>query len=426
MEFFRIIRGIGFAVLLLAACNGHSRQAPPAADASQRGDAGQAAKEVWTCPMHPEIFRDKPGTCPICGMDLVRKESHAARLADIRLDDLLQPANGFVVSAVPVTAIRNETMPLEMAVLGRAGYDTRLVNTISARVSGRVEKAYVRYRYQHVDKGDRIMDIYSPELLTGEQELLFLLKNDPDNIVLINEAKQKLLLLGVSDKQLQDIIASGRPSPTIAVYSNYNGLIREAGNAMPDASGGVGMDATVLVTSELPVKEGMYIEKGQTVFQVFGTDRSWVLLNLFPGQERTVHLGDAVRVAPETGPDKDFRGKIDFVEPFYRSGEKTVTARVYFDNRKLQLPVGSPVRATIFGRAVPGEWLPGSAVLSLGLDRIVFVREDGGFRAQKVVTGISVKDKVQVLSGLSPADSVAANAQYLMDSESFIKVNEKR
>jgi len=374
MEFFRIIGGIGLAVLLLAACNGPGRQAQPVADAPQ---------------------------------------------------DLVQPANGFVVSAVPVTAIRKETMPLQMAVLGRVGYDTRLVNTISARVSGWIEKLYVRYRYQHINKGDRIMDIYSAELLTGEQELLFLLKNDPGNSVLIDAAKQKLLLLGVSDKQLQDIIGTGRPSPAIAVYSNYSGHIHEAGNTMPEAGGGIAADAAGM-TDELPVKEGMYVEKGQTVFQVFGMDRSWVLLSLFPGQERMMHLGDPVRVVPETAPDRDFRGKIDFVEPFYRSGEKTVTARVYFDNRELQLPVGSPVRATIFGRAVVGEWLPGSAVLSLGLDRIVFVRMDGGFRAHKIATGISVKDQVQVLSGLSPADSVAANAQYLMDSESFIKVNEKR
>jgi len=274
-----------------------------------------------------------------------------------------------------------------------------------------------------VHKGDRIMDVYSPELLTGEQELLFLVKNDPDNAALIDAARQKLLLLGVSEGQLHDIIAKGRPSPTIAVYSSYSGHIHEAGNTMPVVNTGGDMERGG-ITDELPVKEGMYVEKGQTVFQVFNTDRSWVLLSLFPGQAAMVHTGDAVRVVPETAPDKDFRGKIDFMEPFYRNGEKTLTARVYFDNKNRQLPIGSQVSAIIFARAIDGGWLPKEAVLSLGVDRIVFLQRDGGFRAHKIVTGISVKDKVQVLSGLLPADSVAANAQYLMDSESFIKVNE--
>lgn len=100
-----------------------------------------------------------------------------------------------------------------------------------------------------------------------------------------------------------------------------------------------------------------------------------------------------------------------------------MTARVYFDNATLQIPVGSQVRATIFSNKTVANWLPEEAVISLGFDKVVFMKTTGGFKAHKVETGLTYKKQVQVLSGLAETDSVAANAQYLADSESFIKVN---
>jgi Cu(I)/Ag(I) efflux system membrane fusion protein len=135
-----------------------------------------------------------------------------------------------------------------------------------------------------------------------------------------------------------------------------------------------------------------------------------------------VKTGQRVRVVPETAPDKDFRATISFVEPFYRTGSKSVTARVYFDNSMLKLPIGSQVRATVFGDYSEGQWLPREAVLSLGLEKVVFERTEGGFIPRKIKTGREHKQWVEVRSGLMATDSVATNAQYLMDSESFIKI----
>lgn len=392
---------------------------------NKKNSVSQSAqkRELWTCSMHPEIIRDKPGTCPICGMDLIKKEEHATVINDIHLDDLLQPTDRFVVSSIPVTTIKRTSQSIEVDALGRVAYDTRLVNTISARVSGRIEKLYVKYRYQHVMKGERIMDIYSPELLTAEQDLLFLIKNDPDNSSLINASRQRLLLLGVSEDQLKQIIRNQKPSLTIAVYSNYSGHIHEAGNVMPAMNNSQEKMDISRVTEELPIKEGMYVQKGQTIFQLFNVDRSWVLLNIFPEFQGLIKVGDAVRISPETAPANNFRAKIDFIEPFYRSESKTLTARAYFDNSKLEIPVGSQVRTTIFSSAKESEWLSKDAILSLGIDKVVFLKNRAGFRAHKIVTGLSYKDEVQILSGLSETDSIAANAQFLTDSESFIKVN---
>ncbi|MBO9684686.1 MAG: efflux RND transporter periplasmic adaptor subunit [Flavisolibacter sp.] len=372
--------------------------------------------------MHPEIIRDKPGSCPICGMDLIKKVDNAVAINDIQLDDLLQPADRFVVSSVQITTMQRKEVPVEVDALGTIAYDTRLIITISARVSGRIEKLYVKYRYQHIMKGQKVMDIYSPDLLTTQQELLFLVKNDPSNTSLINAAKQKLLLLGVSSSQLQQIIQTGKPSLTIAVYSNYSGHIHEAGNVMPGTGNGQQMDLS-RVTEELPVKEGMYVERGQNIFQLYDVSRSWVLLNIFPEYLSLVKKGDAVRVIPETAPNKDFRAKIDLIEPFYRKENKTVTARVYFNNSQLQIPVGSQVKATIFSNNKEADWIPKDAVLSLGIDKVVFIKESGGFKAHKIETGLTYQNLVQVLSGLNATDSIAANAQFLTDSESFIKAN---
>lgn len=381
-------------------------------------------KELWTCSMHPEIIRDKPGTCPICGMDLIKKEENVIAINDIQLNDLLQPTDRFVVSSIPVTTIKRTTEPTEIDALGTIAYDTRLVNTISARVSGRIDKLYVKYRYQHVMKGQRIMDIYSPELLTTEQELLFLVKNDPGNSSLINAAKQKLLLLGVSESQLQQIIRNQKPSLSIAIYSNYSGHIHEAGNTMPGINNNEQKMDISRVTEELPLKEGMYIERGQNIFQLYNVDKSWVILNIFPEYQGLIKTGDAVRVVPETAPTKNFRAQIDFIEPFYRKESKTLTARVYFNNSELQIPVGSQARATIFSSSREADWLPKDAVLSLGIGKVVFIKTEGGFRAHKVETGPAYNNRVQILSGVTAADSVAANAQFLTDSESFIKANQ--
>jgi Cu(I)/Ag(I) efflux system membrane fusion protein len=391
--------------------------------AQQDHDHENAAAE-YTCPMHPEIIKDKPGSCPICGMDLVKKETGGSASTEIGLEALLKPTNEFVVSSIPVTTIEKKEEHINIEALGTIAYDTREVGTISARVSGRIEKLYVRHRYQKISKGQRIMDIYSPEILTAQQNLLFLLKNDPENKTFIESAKQKLLLLGMSSQQLQQVIQTKQASFTIAVYSNYSGHIHESAGASMNTSSEKMKDISQL-TEELSLKEGMYINKGQSVFIVYNPSQAWVLLNIFGDNQGLVKKGNSVQIIPETAPNKGFRASIDFIEPFYRKESKTLTARVYFNNSSLKIPIGSQVRAVINGNSKDAYWLPKEAVLSLGLDKVVFHKVDGGFKAHKVNTGILHDEHIQIISGLTATDSVAVNAQYLMDSESFIKVKQQ-
>lgn len=401
---------LAIAFFTFTGCKGNS---------DKKVSANAGTEETYTCPMHPQIIRHEPGNCPICGMPLVKKENASREISEVDLSTLLQSDNNTVVSSIPVTTMQFSNQEIQLDALGSVEYDTRFMKTISARVSGRIEKLYIKYRYQPVQTGDRIMDIYSPELLTGQQNLLFLIKNDPTNTSLINAAKQRLLLLGMNNNQLQKVIATGKAIYSVTIYSNYTGHVHETGN--------MNSSQQIIPTNEsgeLSIKEGMYVQKGQPVFQVNNMNNVWVTLNLFPGENSLIKVGTPVTIIPETAPDKKILSKIGFIEPFYKDGSKTVSARVYLNNSKSMLPVGSQVKATLNIQTKLSNWLPKESVLSLGLNKIVFLKKGNVFKAHQVNTGIVADNLIQVTDGLDTKDSVAINAQFLIDSEGFIKLKQ--
>ncbi|MEP7231597.1 MAG: HlyD family efflux transporter periplasmic adaptor subunit [Ginsengibacter sp.] len=346
------------------------------------------------------------------------KKAKPVTLNNISLERLLKPTNEFVVASLPVITPGESDINIPVNAYGVIEADTRASGTISARVSGRIEKLYLRYRFQSVKAGQKVLEIYSPELLTAQENLLFLVKNDAQNTSFINAAKQKLLLLGMSPAELNKVIETGKPLYSIGVYSNYNGYV--VSNGMNQNA----MNITVSETQELPLKEGMYVNKGQTLFNIMNYHKTWVALQIFPEQQSLIKKGDAVQITPETDTDAVINGKIDFIEPFFRNNSKTLTARVYFKNKDM-LTLGSQVKAKIFTAGKKGLWLPEAAVLTLGMNEVVLLKSDGGFMAHKITAGMRADDKVQILSGLNATDTVAANAQYLIDSESFIKTVSK-
>jgi len=377
----------------------------------------------YTCPMHPQVHSENEGACPLCGMQLEKVRSSEEPKA-VSMDVLLKPANQQVIASVPMVHLMDREEDIEMESYGFITYDPRVIGIVSSNISGRIEKLYVTYRFQKISKGQKLLDIYSPEILTAQENLLFLLKNDLDNTTLINAAKQKLLLLGMSDEQLTKVIQSEKAEHTVSVYSNYSGHIQESTSSESmNRNQSIIMKDVALTTAELSLKEGMYVQKGQNIFSIFNSNKAWAVLNIFAGQAAMIKVGNKVRITPETDPQKDFRASISFIEPFYRDGSKTLSVRVYFDNTIQKIPIGSQVKATVFAGNRNASWLPEEAVLSLGLDQVVFVRTGEAFAARKIETGIINKHLIQVLSGIDKNEAVAANAQYLVDSESFIKAN---
>ncbi|HEY1870621.1 MAG TPA: efflux RND transporter periplasmic adaptor subunit [Chitinophagaceae bacterium] len=237
---------IGLAVL--QSCN-HKQ--------NNQKESSVVSEDIYTCPMHPQVLEHHPGNCPICGMKLVKKNMTATATNNIELESLLKPANEFVVASLPVTTPQQKSLTVPIKVYATIEYDTRAAGSISAKVSGRIEKLYLRYRYQEVAQGQKVMDIYSPELVTAQQNLLFLLKSDPENTSFINTAKQRLLLLGMSDNELNKVIQTGKPLYSVSVYSNYSGHVHDAG--MSNDIGASDMSSNQTITQELSLKEGMYV-----------------------------------------------------------------------------------------------------------------------------------------------------------------------
>jgi len=382
----------------------------------------------YTCPMPSDsVFSDKPGKCPKCGMELIKIEEHSLHTAKGNAEDfdfLLKPTDEFAISTIPLSTMQDSTINVLVKALGSITYDKNYVGNIASKISGRIEKLFVKYKYQKVYKGQKIMEIYSPELLTEQQNLIFLLKNDYANTALIDAAKQRLRLLGVSDNEILNVIKTLKPNPYISVYSNYTGHLHDAGEEREMQNNNTSMNiADVGITNtELKIKEGMYVQKGQSVFAIFSQDKVYALLSIYNADLSLIKKGIPVELTSESILNNKIYGAIDFIEPFYRNESKNQTVRVYFNNNKLQLPIGSQVKATIMTKPQRSNWVANTSVLNMGLEKVVLKKYQNGLVPIKVKTGINYNSLIEITEGLTSTDSIAINAQFLMDSESFIKI----
>jgi Cu(I)/Ag(I) efflux system membrane fusion protein len=418
-----------FALLVLGACNNGKEQAENA--------------DTYTCPMHPTVISDRPGSCPVCGMDLVRK-ARAGEEVKIteELARLIKSPNESFVATVKTIKGEFKSMPVSVKAQGVVTYDTRNVYSIPARVGGRLEKVFLKYTFQRVNKGQKVAEIYSPELLTAQRELLYLLENDPGNTDIIESAKNKLYLLGATQNQVADMIKRKDVAYTFSIHSPYDGyVIREdqlapavattSSSSSSSSSMGGGMDGsssssassaaapTAMNTSSTElIREGNYVTTGQTLFKVVNTTALRVELDLPVAQAGRVNLQDEVDL--DLGGQKIVKGKVDFVQPFFTEGEEFVKVRLYVKNGG-DLRIGQLVRATIQLKPIEALWVPREAVLDLGLDKIVFVKERDVFKPKTIKVGVQTDGWVEISQGLSSSDVIASNAQYLVDSESFIK-----
>jgi Cu(I)/Ag(I) efflux system membrane fusion protein len=400
--------------------------------------------DTYTCPMHPTVISDRPGTCPVCGMDLVRK-ARAGEEVEIteELSKLLKSPNETVIASINTIKGEYKSMPVSTEAQGVVTYDTRNIYTIPTRIGGRLEKVLLKYAFQQVRKGQMIAEIYSPELLTAQRELLFLLENDAENKALIQSAKERLKLLGAGDSQINDLIQSKEPKNTFAIYSTHEGYVLSetqqtpvapmtsqspsaSGGGMSDGMGGTSSASAATSTGstqntgEALVREGSYVSSGQTLFKVVNPAALRVELNIASTLIGSVKKGGKVRL--DFGDQHHEEGTIDFVQPFFNEGQEFLTVRVYTKNTD-RLHIGHLVKAAIEGSAVEALWVPKEAVLHLGVDDIVFIKEKNVFKPKKVVTGIRTENHIEIKQGLSSSDEIASNGQYLIDSESFIKTN---
>jgi membrane fusion protein, copper/silver efflux system len=387
-------------------------------------------KGIYYCPMHPEIVQDHPGICPkpeCQGMALIKKEP-----AEL-LESALKPVDAVVLSNIRSIKPETKTVVLTISSKGKIDYDERTRHNIASRFDGRIEKLYVRYNYQPVVAGQRIFDIYSPELITAQQNLIYLQNNDPSASDLINAAKNKLKILGLTDEQVSSLTITRKVQNIIPVYSKWSGHIHEAGNVGGATAAGDGMNdnstggnssnSESTMSSELSVKEGMYVNRGQTIFNVVNPQDVVVSLQIRAEDLAKVKLNQEVTFIVDENPRMEMKGKISFIQPVINYGSKTGIARVYIDNKEHRHKVGSLVNG-IITTEVSGMWIPATAVVDIGRDKIVWVRKGDQYLSKKIQAGVVAAGWVEVKDGISENDEIASEAHYLSDSEGFIKTNE--
>ena len=375
--------------------------------------------EVYTCSMHPEIIRDEPGNCPICGMTLVKKVTDNNSIDDSSIDNLIKPTDNFIVGKYQTTTAIDTTISSEINLPGIVAYDPNSSVNIAARMNGRIERMYVNYKYQKVNKGQKLFDLYSPELLTEQQNFIYMVSNDVENPSIIDASRQKLLLYGMTQNQINALSNSKKVNPQITIYSPDSGIIDGTGT-MVNTTNPV-MQSASNNTATLDVKEGSYIKKGEVIFKLLNTDKVWGIFNVIQGYNSLIKANQSIRITSELDKDEFMDAKINFVETQLNPADKTNRIRVYLNNNKLKLPVGLRLQGVVKTNAIKGIWIQKQSMVSIGNKKIVFLKMENGFKASSIKTGIEMDDFIQIIEGISIKDTIAKNAQYLIDSESFIK-----
>ena len=345
------------------------------------------------------------------------------------------PANQVVLSSQKTIKLSQSHSKQTVTANGYIAFDERRNNKVAVRTSGRIEKLYIKYNYQFVKKGERIADVYSPELNTYQEEYLFLLKSGEDSLAV--KAKQKLKLLGLSESQIRQVEKSTTVTHAIIITSPIDGFIRfssepSSEEMKPSTSSGMGdassSNAGVPVTSSGQIREGMYVNKGQTLFVVNDCRQVWAILSVNILSQPELKIGVPVTLYSEVQADS-INAKIDLVEPVYQDKQQFAQARIYLDNPERKLKINSLIRSKFLVQAY-ALTIPLSSVYDLGSRKIVWVKTDttatgiGLFEAHAVMTGMTSNNLIEIISGLNGDEEIALDAGYMLDSESIL--NEKR
>lgn len=391
--------------------------------------------ETYTCPMHPTVLTDRPGTCPVCGMDLVRK-SKAGEEVKITEDlaKLIKSPNETITASIKTVKGEYRSATLSKELLGIVAYDTRNIYTIPARIGGRLEKVYLKYNYQHVTKGMKIAEVYSPELINAQRELVYLWQNDAENKSMIEAATRKLVLLGANEGQIKKLEESKEALNTFSIYSPYDGYLilnsvapRAPLNTSSTSGSGEGMgmkavsqqskESNPISAESSLLREGNYVSNGQTLFKVVNANSIWIEFNIPAEEAFNLKKNDAIELSIN---GKKSEAKIDFVEPFTDQAQDFIQIRSYYKGDNLL--IGQLVKGTVLAKTKESLWYPKTAVMDLGINQVVFVKERGQFKARQVETGSRADDFIEITRGLTSGDEVASNALYLVDSEGFVKI----
>jgi Cu(I)/Ag(I) efflux system membrane fusion protein len=370
--------------------------------------AAPGAIDHYTCSMHPSVRSSGPGTCPICGMNLVAVTEEQQEQGVVMIDEARRQLIGVRTEPVVQGPMR-ETF----RAVGRVAYDESTLSDVNLKVHGWITKLFVNETGQRVARGQTLFTLYSPELYNAEQDFLLASQHasaSPDGESgagrlesFKNASRQRLHLLGLTDAQIDALAQSGKPSEDLAVPSPASGYVIEKN-----------------------VVEGASIDAGMKLYRIAALNRVWVEAEVYEPDLAHVRVGQPAMITLDYLPGHAYEAKTAYVYPYLDPVARTGRVRLELANKELELRPGMYASVELSSDLGSHVQVPASAVVYTGPRRLVFVDLGGGrFRPTEVQVGTESNGMYEVLGGVVPGDVVATSAIFLIAAEARISTAAK-
>ncbi|MCR9083315.1 MAG: efflux RND transporter periplasmic adaptor subunit [Cyclobacteriaceae bacterium] len=354
---------------------------------------------LWTCSMHPQVQLTEPGDCPICGMDLIPANSEGNE--DNESPVLKMTESSMALAQIQTIQVGSTGEESKLELTGKIQADERESASITAKFPGRIERLYVSFTGEKVVKGQKLASIYSPELLSAQQELLEASKIKSDFPEIYQAAKQKLRLWKLSEEQISSIEVAGKIQEQFDVFAEHGGIV---------------MGRNVAV--------GDYITTGQALFQIVNLDKVWVILDAYESDLDQIQVGTPIQFTVAGIPNKKFSSKVSFVDPVINPETRVAAVRAELPNGQGKLLPEMFVKAEISKNRNSQTTIlvPRTAVLWSGKRSVVYVKvpnqSPAGFEMREVEIGALQGDNYTVLSGLENGEEIVVNGAFTIDAAS--------
>lgn len=362
----------------------------------------QADSSVYyTCSMHPQVMQDKPGKCPICGMDLIA----VTKSVTVTIDEIKLTEQQIQLGGIHSDTISKSTISEITVLTGTLNFDQMNAVSLSSRVMGRVEHLYFKNIGDQIHIGDKLYDLYSEDLNNAKQEYLMAVekqKNITDAVIdfstIIKSAKNKLLLWGLSEEQINQL-KNNRSESLTSFYSKSAGYI-----------------------TSIDLKEGDYVMEGGLVFRLSNLSTLWAEAQVYTSQLSHIDKQATAIVQIPDIPGKEFKGTISFVNPEINPDTRINLIRISIPNNNNQLRPGMPVYVFIKNAQKKALTLPIDAVLRNSNVAMVWVQTASNtFKTRMVELGLETDDMIEIKSGIKDGDIIVTQGVYLLNSEYIFK-----
>jgi Cu(I)/Ag(I) efflux system membrane fusion protein len=364
-------------------------------------------KIIWTCSMHPQIRMDKPGKCPICGMDLIplNKSKTSEKKDKTDPNEISMSKEAMKLAEIQTLKVSRSKPEKEIRLLGKIKPDERLFYTQAAHFPGRIEDLYANFTGKKIAKGQKIAKIYSPELITAQKELFESIKSKNTYPLLYKSTRNKLKLWKLTDEQIDAIEANGEIIEKLDVLSDYNGVIINR-----------------------KVELGDHVKEGQALFELADLSHVWVMFEAYESDLPWLNINDKVTFTVQGLGNKLFNGKITYINPFVDAKTRVAEVRVELNNPGLKLLpemyANGIVKANLKG-IENSIVIPKSAVLWTGKRAIVYVkipnREMPTFLYREIVLGEDLGEFYVVKDGLNEGEEIAVNGVFRIDASTQLE-----